>query len=448
MSLSHRKCSAADTLPAALMSTAVTQGAPQKVKTEGENESMPVTRKSLSRRDFLKRLAALGAALGFGLGAEFNVLLPRAFGLGNPSGLDALQHRAYDDLKVFTDWLAREGAKGYIGEVNWPNDKQRGFGDEAQWNALGEKWYQWADASKLWVTMWCVDEYQRWGGFWLTTYVSAGDETTRHVNQPLAQAPVYEAYPTTADYSRGINVSGAERWEEGINSNSKRGTYDVDYWYASQETMEYLWSRGTRIIRLPFRWERIQPALGESLSSSELTRLKACVDRAANAGLKVVLDLHNYAEYWVQGSSGPVALRLGSSRLPTSSFRDVWRRLSNNFKGEPAVIAYDLMNEPNVHRGISSADYPSPQVAWEAYSQGVVNTIRKNGDSKLLMIPGYAHIYEWSEKHPARWIDDPADNHMYTAHQYFDPYRGPDTGGGKYRYSYDDENAYLGQQGY
>jgi len=357
--------------------------------------------------------------------------------------LDPLEHREYDNLKVFTDWLGREGVQGYIGELNWPNDQQRGFGDEAQWNTLGEKWYQWADASKLWVTMWCVDEYQRWGGFWLTIYVSVGDGQTRPISRPLAQAPVYEAHPSTADYRRGINLSGAERWEEGINSNSKLGTYGVDYWYASQESMDYLASRGTKIIRLPFRWERIQPTLGEALRSSELTRLKACVDRAANAGLKVVLDLHNYAEYWVDAPSEPVALRLGSSRLPTSYFRDLWKRLSNNFKGNRAVIAYDLMNEPNVHRGVSSTGYPSPQKAWEAATQRVVDTIRNNGDNKLLMIPGYAFIDDWSEMHPNKWIHDPSNNHMYTAHQYFDSYRGTGTGGGKYRYSYDDECAYL-----
>jgi len=400
---------------------------------------VPVAGRSLSRRAFLRVLAASGIGAWGGLS-----VLPGQ-GPGHTedlNGLDAVQHRAYDDLKVFTDWLAREGVGGYVGEVNWPNDEQRGFGDEAQWNALGEQWYQWADAANLWTTLWCVDEWQRWGGFWLTNYVSVGDGETRPISKPMVQAPVYEAHPSANGSRRGINVSGAERWEEGY-TNANRGTYGVDYWYASQETMDYLASRGTDIIRLPFRWERIQQTLGSPLRSSELTWLRACVDRAAKAGLKVVLDLHNYAEYWVEGSKGPVALRLGSSRLPRSYFKDVWLRLSKNFKENPAVIAYDLMNEPNVHGGIPSAGYPSPQEAWEAATQSVVNAIRKNGDDRLLMIPGYSHIDDWPEMHPNKWIDDPADKHMYTAHHYFDPYRGPGTGGGKYRYSYDDDNAYL-----
>jgi hypothetical protein len=418
-------------------------------RTRTEDGSVSTVRKTLmSRPGFLKGLAVAGIGLAGGL----NILLPRQTPAHSaiPAGLDALGHRVYDKLKVFTDWLAREGVKGYIGEVNWPNDQRRGFGDEAQWNALGEKWYQWADAANLWVTMWCVDEYQRWGGFWLTAYVSVGDGYTRPISRPLAQAPILERHPTPTSYvyRRGINVSGAERWDESVHTNSNRGTYDVDYWYASQETMDYLASRGIKIIRLPFRWERIQPQLGGRLDPGELSQLKGCVARAKSAGLRVILDLHNYAEYWVEGSSGPVALKLGSSQLLRYRFRDVWQRLSYEFKGENTVKAYDLMNEPNVHGDIPAGGFASPQKAWEYATQGVVNTIRDNGDGKLLMIPGYAHIDRWSEKHPRKWISDPSNNHMYTAHHYFDPYRGPDTGGGKYRYSYDDENAYSRSQGY
>ena len=435
MSLSQGMRQLAGTLPAGLMGI---QGAPQKVETE--NESMLITRRSLNRRDFLKRLAAL---LGFGLGGGFNVLLPRAFGhVGNPSGLDALQHLAYDDLKVFTDWLGREGVQGYIGELNWPNNQQRGFGDEAQWNALGEKWYQWADVSKLWVTMWCVDEYQRWGGFWLTTYVSVGDGQTRPISRPLAQAPVYEAHPSTADYRRGINLSGAERWEEGINSNSKLGTYGVDYWYASQESMDYLASRGTKIIRLPFRWERIQPTLGGALNTFELTQLKNCVARAAKAGLRVILDLHNYAGYHLSMKKNTSReYKLGSSRLPASYLYDVWRRLSDNFKSDSAVVSYSIMNEPV---NIPAAGYASPQKAWESYSQDVVTNIRNNGDDKLTMVPGYhwSMARLWAYHHPRRWISDSANNYLYEAHHYFDE------GSGHYNRSYDDAVAYWRSQGY
>ena len=404
---------------------------------------------ALSRRDFLRGFALAGVGLAGGMS-----LLPReAYGhTGGPAGLDSVQHRAYDSLKVFTDWLGRERVRGFVGEVNWPNMLRRtniiSYDDSAQWNALGEQWYRWADAAGLWTTLWCVDERQLYGGFWLTAYTSVGDGKTRPISRPSAQAPVLERHPTTAAYKRGINVSGAEKWEEGVHTNANRGTYDSTYWYAGQETMNYLASRGTKVIRLPFRLERVQPQPGGALDSIEISRLKACVSRARTAGLGVILDMHNYAQYWVAGSTGPVALKVGSPQLPHSHFSDVWRKLSETFKDDPTVVAYDLMNEPYNHGEVPSAGYPSPQRAWEVATQSVVGAVRGGGDGKLLMIPGYAHIHKWSTKHPSRWIADAANNLMYTAHHYFDAYRGPNTGGGKYRLSYNDEIAYWKGQGY
>lgn len=98
----------------------------------------------------MKGLAAMRIRATGGL----NVLTQGASGIpSGTGGTDALQRRIYQELRVFTDWLSREGARGYIGEVNWPNNKNRGQADAAQWNALGEQWCRWADAARLWVTV-------------------------------------------------------------------------------------------------------------------------------------------------------------------------------------------------------------------------------------------------------------------------------------------------------
>ena len=396
----------------------------------------------MSRRDFLKGVAAAGVALSGGL------ILPsqEAYAHGN-TRLNPLEHKTYDDLRDFTGWLRRERARGFVGEVNWPNDVQRNFGDAAQWNSLGEKWYRWADSSKLWVTAWCVDERQRWGGFWLTNYVSKGDGS-RTLSRSMAQAPVFERHRSTRYYRRGINVSGAEAIDRSVFSNRRPGVYNEDYWYASQQSMNYLAGRRVKVIRLPFRWERIQPVPGGQLRSGELRQLKAAVGRARTAGLKVILDVHNYAGYRVDRGRGPVRLALGSSSLPADKFFDLWGRLSNQFKGNPAVLAYDLMNEPFNDGGIPSAGHGSSAKAWEAYTQRCLTRIRRNGDRKLIMVPMYSGMGKVSRTHPSRWIRDPARHHMYTAHQYFDTYRGPGTGGGNYRNSYSNEVAHLRSRGY
>jgi hypothetical protein len=414
------------------------------VKTRGpEYENIVSATKGLSRRDFLKGLAAvsIGAAGGFG------ILPQMAFGATS----DSITRYTYLSLKNYTDWLAREGAKGFIGEINWPNDLQRNSGDEAQWNTLGARWYSWAKRAGLWTTMHCVDETQLWGGFWLTSYVSPGDKT-RPISQPNSQAQVYERYPSSGRvkgvFRNGLQVAGAQKWKDDINSNVSPGVYDKDYWYASQETMNYLKSKGTDIIRLPFRWERLQPSLGGTLNPTELQNLKACVSRAGNAGLQVILSLQNYGGYWASRNGAPYKLKLGTLDLSEKYFYNIWRALSLQFKSNSTVIAYDLMNEPDNRGGMGAGGFGSDVKAWEVYSRRCVWTLRNGGDNKLIVVEGMSGPRSWSKTHPTKWIKDPANNHMYSTHHYFDTYRGPDTGGGHYVNSYANENAYLASKGY
>ena len=86
---------------------------------------------------------------------------------------DALHVRVRAELKAFTDWLAANDAKGYIGEVGWPNDVN---GDGARWNALASAWFRDADAAALWVT--AFDAHQRRCQYKLAIY------KTRDCGQP------------------------------------------------------------------------------------------------------------------------------------------------------------------------------------------------------------------------------------------------------------------------
>ena len=163
---------------------------------------------------------------------------------------------------------------------------------------------------------------------------------------------------------------------------------------------------------------------------------------AVAAGLKVVVDCHNYGGYFTR--TGRKALN--TETLPISAFVDLWRRLSEAFEDDPAVVAYDLMNEPYTYGGINATGYPSPAKAWEAAAQKAVNIIRARGDTKKIMVPTYGSVPEVADSHVRPWIA--AGNIAYTAHHYFDHWIGPGTGGGNYALSYGDENAYYASRGY
>ncbi|MGI8756955.1 MAG: glycoside hydrolase family 5 protein, partial [Acidimicrobiales bacterium] len=208
-----------------------------------------------------------------------------------------------------------------------------------------------------------------------------------------------------------------------------------------QNSFEYLYERGVRLARLGFRWERIQPTLGAPLEATELARYEESVEAAGAAGLRVIIDVHNYGVYYFADGRQP----LNSARLTGEHFQDLWQRLSYNFEGHPAVAAYDLMNEPFNRDGIVASFGQQAARTWEDLTQAVVGRIRGQGDMTAIAIPVYAGMGEVPSTHPGGpWIQKDK-NVLYTVHQYFDHYYGPGTGGGKYRQSYDQENTYYAE---
>jgi uncharacterized protein (TIGR03437 family) len=114
-------------------------------------------------------------------------------------------------------------------------------------------------------------------------------------------------------------------------------------------------------------------------------------------------------------------------KVAGADLADLWSRMSNEFRDEPVVYAYDLMNEPH---DMGSA-------SWKAISQAALMAIRSNGDRKLIMVPGdaWSSADQWPLVHgPAGWINDPAANFAYEAHQYFDR-----DNSGTYSLTYDQE---------
>lgn len=326
-------------------------------------------------------------------------------------GCDALCARVRSELSSFTDWLATNAAEGIIGEVGWP-------GTDPRWNAVADAWYRDADAARLWVTAWSTGEW------WGTTYPLAVYEDRSSppgIDTAQPQAAVVEAHRSTAGVMRGVNVAGGEFGAPVVDttssfSNVNRGAYDRAYHYDSQPTFDYLASRGAKVVRIPFRWERVQPTLGAGLDLEEVRRLKAVAGRARAAGMKVILDLHNYGGYYLHDAASGRGVRhaIGSAAVPVTRFADLWRRLSGYFKGNDAVLGYGLMNEP--------VDMPGRAKGWEQASQAAVDKIRTNGDGAVVFVSGYNWdgVQTFASVHPRKWIVDYSRRTRYEAHHYWD----------------------------
>jgi endoglucanase len=70
---------------------------------------------------------------------------------------------------------------------------------------------------------------------------------------------------------RGVSLCGAEFGADKADfSNEDLGVFGRDYTYNSERTAAYFCDNDLRLLRLPFRWERLQPRLGEALDETEL----------------------------------------------------------------------------------------------------------------------------------------------------------------------------------
>ena len=203
----------------------------------------------------------------------------------------------------------------------------------------------------------------------------------------------------------GVNLSGAE-----FNASQLPGSYGADYIYPSPAEVDYYLDHGMTVLRIPFRWERLQHSLYAALDGSELARLQSVVAYATGQGAYVILDPHNYARYY-----GSV---VGSSAVPNAAFADFWSRLATQYQSNPRVI-FGLMNEPH--------DMPTEQ--WVSAANAAISAIRSAGASNLILVPGngwsgsYSWYYNWYGTPNAEAmlnIADPAHHFAFEVHLYFD----------------------------
>ena len=185
-----------------------------------------------------------------------------------------------------------------------------------------------------------------------------------------------------------------------------RSVYGQNYIYPSPAEMDYFRGKGINIIRFPFHWADLQPALNQPLASDVLARLQATVTAATGRGLIVLLDPHDYARYY-----GKV---VGSPEVPDTAFADFWGKTATQFKNNPHVW-FGLMNEPH--------DIPNAQ--WLSAANAAMAAIRRSGAHNLVLVPGTAWTgaHSWISSGSAETmlgVRDPENHYIFEVHQYLD----------------------------
>ncbi len=215
----------------------------------------------------------------------------------------------------------------------------------------------------------------------------------------------------------GVNLAGAEFGPPPAPGNL--GVFGSDYTYPTTAEVDYYIGKGMNTFRLPFRWERLQPAICGQLDSGEFSRLDSFVTYATSRGAHVAIEPHNFARYYPDPANFQSSRQglIGTS-IPYSAFANLWSRLASAYKDNPRVM-FNLVNEPNTMR---TED-------WASASNSAIAAIRAAGAGNLILVPGNG----WSGAHTwfQNWygtpnaiamldIVDPANNFAFDVHQYLD----------------------------
>jgi endoglucanase len=212
----------------------------------------------------------------------------------------------------------------------------------------------------------------------------------------------------------GVNLSGAE-----FGQNSLPGTYNTHYTYPTQPEVDYFRNKSMNIVRLPFRWERLQQSTNANFNAAESNRFHTFVSATTAKGVYVVLDPHNFARYYPDpGNFQSSTQGLIGTALPNAVFTNLWFRLANLYKTNGHVI-FNLMNEPNT----------MPTEQWVSAANDAIASIRSTGATNLILVPGNAWTgaHSWSDN----WygtpnatamlnIVDSGNNYAFDVHQYLD----------------------------
>jgi endoglucanase len=203
-------------------------------------------------------------------------------------------------------------------------------------------------------------------------------------------------------FVRGINLSGGE-----LNIQRNPAIYGTDYIYPSPQELDYYASKGFAVVRLPYRWERLQPSPFGTLDQVELSRIKRFVEAAQLRKMRVILSPHNFGRYVIGGND----VLIGTSGIPIAAFADFSRKVAAAFAGNAGIYGLSLMNEPHDSKGL-----------WKHTAQAGLDAIRSVDRDRLVLAPGddWSGAWSWQRYNDDFLLTDNADHLIYEAHQYFD----------------------------
>jgi len=266
----------------------------------------------------------------------------------------------------------------------------------------------------------------------------------------------------------GTNLSSMDA--AGVGLRFGPGTLpNVDFTVPRRSDVAWLAANGYTRTRLPIRWELLQPMLHDTQASAAAravigepgafhagfaSYITGVLDAHAAAGIKCVIDVHNYCRYrdfvfQADGSviglvrpSDPVlhayttdnrqvrtrifALAPGATLKP-ANYTDFMSRIATRWKDHPGFGGYGLMNEPfympKPGEIVESFEgHGQDLTIWPAFARAAIDAIRRIDPSNPIYLGGNDWNSAWTiGTHNPGW-PLAGTNIIYEVHSYLDAF--------------------------
>lgn len=197
-----------------------------------------------------------------------------------------------------------------------------------------------------------------------------------------------------------VNEAGETVVFKGVNIRDPHNLEEDGHWTKAHFQEAQNW--GANVIRLP-----IHPAAWRDRGEEAyLTLLDQAVSWANELGLYLILDWHSIGNLKEEKYQHDMYV---TDMAETEAF---WNTVSARYAGEPAILMYELYNEPTVSGerfGECSWD------DWKAINESLIKTIRANHPKSIIGVAGFNWAYDLTpiKKNP---ID--AEGIAYISHPY------------------------------
>lgn len=226
---------------------------------------------------------------------------------------------------------------------------------------------------------------------------------------------------------RGVNRSGLEYVDPGPGGAAFLDSAGI----TAEEMAEIVGVWQAHIVRLPFNQDfAINGRRGQS-AEAYLAAVDQTIAWAAALGAYTLLDLQWLDADRVFGTNGDMSFNRVPS-LPEPLSIDLWSRLAERYREEPAVL-FDLFNEPhsplpddsNVLYLLAPNGVPGPSSSrsvtmreWQPWALKLIDAIRGPHPSALIFVAGIGWAYDLRGMPLLDTRGVPLPNIVYSTHVY------------------------------